>query len=450
MSHDSTATRTLVRDGRPARRLRRFRLDITTSRGESHTAIHEAPVVRLGARPENEVVIDDETVSRLHCEIRADDAGFRLRDLGSTNGTFVEGIRVLDAYLGQTQLLRLGSSSVRFTVLGEESDIEASAADRFGPLVGGSVKMRELYAVLERVAPTTAPVLIEGDTGTGKELVARAIHDQSPRAQKPFVVFDCASVPANLMESELFGHERGAFTGATERRIGRLEDADGGTFVLDELGELPIDLQPKLLRALETRSIRRVGGHNERRIDVRIVASTNRDLASEVNRGAFREDLYYRLAVVRVEVPPLRDRRDDIRPLVEYFIRRALAGDAARASSILASISEANWKRLEAHPWPGNVRELRNVIERTIALSQSGEIETIAPPTIRASRPSTPDAGVPDLDRPFVDLKGETLARFEESYLKGQLARHDGNISRAASASGLDRMYFKRLLKKYL
>jgi DNA-binding NtrC family response regulator len=169
-----------------------------------------------------------------------------------------------------------------------------------------------------------------------------------------------------------------------------------------------------------------------------------------VNRGAFREDLYYRLAVVRVEVPPLRDRRDDIRPLVEYFIRRALTGDPARAASILASISDANWKRLEAHPWPGNVRELRNVIERTIALSQSGEIETIAPPTIRASRPSTPNDGAPDLDRPFVDLKGETLSRFEEAYLKGQLARHDGNISRAASASGLDRMYFKRLLKKYL
>jgi DNA-binding NtrC family response regulator len=447
---ESTATRTLVRDGHPSRRLRRFRIDVTTSRGETSSATHEAPIVRLGSRAENEVVIDDETVSRLHCEIRADDVGFRLRDLGSTNGTFVEGVRVLDAYLGSMATLRLGSATLRFAILGDEADIEASIADRFGPLVGGSVKMRELYAVLERVAPTTATVLIEGDTGTGKELVARAIHEQSPRAQKPYVVFDCASVPANLMESELFGHERGAFTGATDRRIGRLEDADGGTFVLDELGELPLDLQPKLLRALETRAIRRVGGQNERRIDVRLVASTNRDLASEVNRGAFREDLYYRLAVVRVEVPPLRERREDVRPLVEHFVRRSLATDPNRAASILASVSDANWKKLEAHPWPGNVRELRNVIERTIALSQTGEIETLAPPTIRASRPSSTSDGAPDLERPFVDLKNETLARFEEAYLKGQLARHDGNISRAASASGLDRMYFKRLLKKYL
>jgi len=318
--------------------------------------------------------------------------------------------------------------------------------------VGNSIKMREVFALLEKVAPTDATVLVLGETGTGKELVAQALHDKSRRAGGPLVVFDCGSVPANLIESELFGHEKGAFTGASDRRIGRLEEASGGTLFLDELGELPLDLQPKLLRVLEQREVRRVGGRDSIAVDIRIVAATHRDLAREVNRGAFREDLYYRLAVVRVSLPPLRERTEDIPMLVEHLIRRVLRDDAPRAEIVIKRIRDDTWKRLKSHPWPGNVRELRNIIERTLALS-GNDIDTIEPPTaagIRVSRPNaiSPSAEI-DLDRPFVDLKLDFLSRFEEGYLTRQLDRHGGNISRAAAASGLDRMYFKRLLKKY-
>jgi DNA-binding NtrC family response regulator len=287
----------------------------------------------------------------------------------------------------------------------------------------------------------------------------------SPRREGPFVVFDCAAVPANLLESELFGHEKGAFTGATSRRIGQLEEADGGTIFIDELGELPIELQPKLLRALEQREVRRVGGSTTIPVNIRIVAATNRELAKEVNRGAFREDLYYRLAVVRVVLPALRKRRGDVRQLVAHFIERAFRDEPERARQMLTSISEPNWQRLESHPWPGNVRQLRNVIERTLALSGGEAVRSIDPPTVprmpAATHGATPtptptgaassadDAPTVDLDRPFVDLKADVLAAFERDYLEGQLDRHDGNFSRAAAAAGIDRMYFKRLLKKY-
>ncbi|HBQ13683.1 MAG TPA: hypothetical protein DEF51_21945, partial [Myxococcales bacterium] len=290
------------------------------------------------------------------------------------------------------------------------------------------------------------------ESGTGKELVAEAVHAASGRAGGPLVVFDCAAIPTQLMESELFGHEKGAFTGATSQRVGRMEEADGGTLFLDELGELPLDLQPKLLRALEKREVRRVGGARTRRVDFRVVAATNRDLAAEVNRGAFREDLYYRLAVVRVRVPPLRERPEDVPRLVEHFVRRALPDDAKRAAKILASISEENRARLMAHPWPGNVRELKNLIQRTLALSTEDDPAALEPQTAPGleRRPAASDAPEPvvDLDRPFSDLKKEVVESFERNYLTRQLARHEGNYSRAAAASGMDRMYFKRMLKK--
>ncbi len=448
-------TRTIVRQGgRSGRRMRAYRLTARSPDGRTETHDIRQPSLRVGSREGNDVELTDPAVSRVHFEIAADEHGFRLRDLESTNGTFVDGYRAQDVYLRPGSVIRAGDTELRFEPTQAEADVPASDAERFGPLVGRSVKLRELFATLERAAPTDATVLVEGETGTGKELVAQAVHGRSRRSGGPFVVFDCASVPANLVESELFGHEKGAFTGAGERRIGRLEEADGGTLFLDELGELPLDLQPKLLRALESREVRRVGGREHIPVDIRIVAATNRDLAREVNRGAFREDLYYRLAVVRVELPALRERRDDVRLLVEHFVRRALPDDGERAARILNGISEENWRRLEKHPWPGNVRELRNVIERTLALSQAGEQPSLEPPTTPPRAGAAPRGGAPaapavDLDRPFVDLKQETLAAFEESYLTGQLDRHGGNISRAAAASGIDRMYFKRLLKKY-
>jgi len=446
-------TRTIVRQGGTSgRRMRTYRLTVRAPDGT--TAAHDVrdPLLRVGSRDGNEVVLrGDAAVSRAHFEIVADEHGFRLRDLESTNGTLVDGYRAQDIYLRPGSVIRAGDTELRFEPRADEADVPASETQRFGPIVGRSLKMRELFATLERAAPTDATILVEGDTGTGKELVAQAVHQRSRRTGGPFVIFDCAAVPANLIESELFGHEKGAFTGATDRRVGRLEEADGGTLFIDELGELPLDLQPKLLRALETREVRRVGGRDNIAVDIRIVAATNRDLAREVNRGAFREDLYYRLAVVRVQLPALRERRDDVRLLVEHFIRRALPDEPARADRILAGIRDENWTRLEKHPWPGNVRELRNVIDRTLALSEGGDESPLEPPTTppigpRASAGPTPAL---DLERPFVDLKAETVAAFEAAYLTSQLERHDGNISRAAAASGIDRMYFKRLLKKY-
>jgi len=291
-SDQALGTRTIVYDsGSSGRRMRAYRLHVRTPDGQQRTEDVRAPLVRAGSRGDNDLELADPAVSRLHFEIVADELGMRLRDLESTNGTFLDGYRVQDVYLRPGSVILAGDSEVRFEPTTREADVPASEADRFGPIVGRSVKMRELFATLERAAPTDATILVEGETGTGKELVAQAVHGRSKRSGGPLVVFDCASVPTNLVESELFGHEKGAFTGAGERRIGRLEEADGGTLFLDELGELPLDLQPKLLRALEAREIRRVGGRDTIPVDIRIVAATNRDLAREVNRGSFREDL---------------------------------------------------------------------------------------------------------------------------------------------------------------
>jgi len=462
------ATRVLVGDQGPVRRVRTYRLRVEGPGGDQVRVVEE-PTLRVGAREGNDLVIaDDPAVSRLHFEIEVDPLGHRLRDLGSTNGTFVDGMRAGDVYLLRGARIRAGATQLTFELTDQEREVPAQPGDRFGPMFGRSVAMREVFALLGRVAPTDVTVLVEGETGTGKELVAQALHEKSKRAGGPFVVLDCASVTANLLESELFGHERGAFTGASERRIGRLEEADGGTLFIDELGELPLELQPKLLRVLERREVRRLGGRQVIPVDVRVVAATNRDLARDVNEGTFREDLYYRLAVVRVRVPPLRERREDIPGLVEQFVRRALPRDTPRAEALLGSLSPKTRERLTRHPWPGNVRELRNVVERSLALSgdEATRLDGLEPPTVRGAArdaggvgpaPDSPGGlaagtsgpGDVDLDRPFVEQKAEVLATFERAYLRGQLERHGGNFSRAAAASGLDRMYFKRLLKKH-
>ena len=438
------ATRTLMVDDKPHRKIRRYRLQ--SAGGAPHD--FQAQLVRVGSRPGNDLVLEDGAVSRIHFEIHADDIGYRIRDLDSLNGTWVDGYRVIESYLRSGCLVRAGGSELRFSVLEDEVDIPATSSDGYGPLVGSSIPMRELYAVIGRAAPTDVTVLIEGETGTGKELVARALHEQSPRAGGPFVVLDCGAVHASLLESEIFGHERGAFTGAHARRIGLLEEANQGTLFIDEVGELPIELQPKLLRALEQREIRRLGARDTIALDIRVLAATNRDLAVEVNRGGFREDLFYRLAVVQVTLPSLRDRREDIVALTEHFVRKACKGDQQRAAHMLAGIDEDNWNRLQAHPWPGNVRQLRNVIERTLALSDPHALAFDLPGSETRPESEAAELGI-DLDRPFSEQKAEVVARFEREYLEGQLARHGGNFSRAAAAAGMDRMYFKRLLKKH-
>ncbi len=436
-----------IRDQFDWRKVQVYRLHITAPSGDMTRQEYAKRILRVGSREGNDVVLSDATVSRIHFEISADALGYRLRDLGSSNGTFVDGYRVSDVYLKPGSRIHVGRTEVIFEPLVQEAELPLSRQERFGPLVGRSPSMRELFATLERVARSDATVLVEAETGTGKELIAKAIHQASERASGPWVVFDAAAAPRDLIESQLLGHERGAFTGASERRIGCMEEADGGTLFLDELGELPLNLQPKLLRALESREVVPVGSNQPRKVDVRIVAATNRDLAAEINRGSFRDDLYYRLAVIRMVVPPLRDRPDDVRLLVEHFAQSVVG--PARAQRIIAAISEDNWRALEAHHWPGNVRELKNMVERTLALSGDELPRRFDPHVDTRIAGPAPVSSRADLDRPFLEQKHELIANFERDYLTGVLERHGGNISRAAAAAGLDRMYFKRLLKKY-
>jgi DNA-binding NtrC family response regulator len=448
--HSTTTTRVLTEADRPdSQRVRAYQLRMTPPSGTVEVHRSTGSVMRVGSRKGNDVIVPDEAVSRIHFEISVDPHGFRLRDLGSTNGTLVQGTRCRDVYLRAGARIQIGATEILFEPLADELEIPLFAADRFGDLVGRSAAMRELFAKLERAAPSDYTVLVQGESGTGKELVAEALHGKSRRAKGPFVVFDCAAIAAVDVEVELFGHERGAPTGAPTR-AGCLQEADGGTLFLDEIGEFPLDLQPKLLRLLERsetrRAARRRGAED---VDVRIIAATNRDLAREVNLGSFRDDLYWRLAVIRLELPRLCDRPDDVRLLVEQFVRRAYAQEPARADEVLAGITAANWRRLETHPWPGNVRELRNVIHRALVLSGPEGPASIGPGTLdrRADSAAGPPLAI-DWDRAFLEQRNDLLSRFEREYVLGMLDRHGGKITPAAQAAGLDRSHFKRLLAR--
>ena len=438
-------------------RLRRVRMEVTSGPDAGLVRDIEAQVIRIGARRGNDVQLSDSKVSGLHCEIRLDDRGYRLRDLDSTNGTYVSSLRINDIYIQPGAQIALGSTRLKFEPLGDSVEIELADTDRFGSMIGRSVKMRELFARLEKLAKTDTTVLVTGETGAGKELVAEALHDHSPRKDGPFVVLDCGSIPPNLIESELFGHERGAFTGATNSYAGAFERAHGGTVFLDEIGELPLGMQPKLLRVLERKEVRRVGGAKTIEVDVRIVAATNRDLGVEVNRGRFREDLYYRLAVARVHVPPLRERKDDLPLLIEHILATTPGGESAQ-------IAQDTIDLMMKHDWPGNVRELRNVIERAVLLAESPDSEDAlrrAPKPAANAEPSitvTPsqtatssDASmtVPvDVSIPFKLAKQNVISEFERRYISRLLAQHDGNISAAARAAGIDRMSIHKMLHR--
>ncbi|MBW2734333.1 MAG: sigma 54-dependent Fis family transcriptional regulator [Deltaproteobacteria bacterium] len=445
MREMDSPTRTILDGTRARRLLRSYELKISTA-SATRSLRCENPVVRIGSQPRNDVHLADETVSRLHAEICVDEHGYRLRDLGSRNGTFVDGVRALDLYLRPGARMELGESTLIFMPSADEVAVEASESDRLGPMVGKSVAMRELFALVLRAAPTNATVLLEGESGTGKELIAQALHAHSKRAGGPFIVFDCGAVSAGLLESEFFGHEKGAFTGATERRIGCFEEADGGTLFIDELGELPLDLQPKLLRTLEQGQIRRVGGTQVIDADVRVVAATNRELAQEVNSGTFREDLYYRLAVITLRTPPLRERLDDLEILVRHFLDEGYI-DPSESSRAFSKISAETWARLRGQRFRGNVRELRNIIQRALVLSD-GELK-VDPPTGPATKSEQEPSLQPDLELPLIEQKQRIVAAFERRYLETMLARHEGNISRAARGASMDRMYFKRLMRKH-
>ncbi|AUX23391.1 ATPase AAA [Sorangium cellulosum] len=431
---------TLTHPGSPgsdgAGAVRRFRLELVEGPARGTVWDSSADRCSLGSSDGNDLVIADPTVSRFHCEIHIDGAGARVRDLRSHNGTVVDGVHVIEALLRTGSHIRLGKTVARFEFGTEHNRLPLWDEARFGALSGASAAMRAVFALLARAAERDVTVLLEGETGTGKSQAARSIHERSARRDRPFVVVDCGAIHGSLIESELFGHARGAFTGAAEQRVGAFEEASGGTIFLDEIGELPLDLQPKLLRALEAREIRRVGTNAPRPIDVRVVAATHRDLRAEVNAGRFRADLYFRIAVVRISMPPLRQRPEDIPALLDDLLA-SLHATPEEAAALREPKVVARMKRAA---WPGNVRELRNYVEQSLVFR--------APPPVGERAPESAPAPV-DVSLPYAEARDRVLADFERRYFEALLAAHGGKVSRAAAAAGLDRRYLYRLLHRH-
>jgi DNA-binding NtrC family response regulator len=431
---------TAVLDKTRELRFPRYRLVVEGGPDAGRTLDVAAAEISIGTAKANDLVLADTSVSRHHVAIAPAPRGPMIRDLGSTNGTFVSGVEVERAYLVPGAAILLGNTRLRFDAAGGEERAVLSADDRWGRALGTSEAMRRLFAMLPRLAESDSTVLLEGETGTGKSLVAAAIHEASPRARGPFIVVDCGAVPPSLIESELFGHDKGAFTGATAARAGAFEAASGGTIFLDEIGELPLDLQPKLLRALEDRVVKRVGGNDPIRVDLRIVAATNRDLRSEINRGRFRSDLYYRINTFRLRMPPLRERRDDIALLASHFYRQLAGGDEPPAQLIVDFVR---------HDWPGNVRELRAAVERTVLLGDPTVWrQIIDEPATPAAPTATPPAAF-DPAMSFRAAKERAVAAWERDYVRGLIAAHDGNLSAAARAVRMDRNHLRELLIRH-
>ena len=401
----------------------------------------EGSTAKVGSADGCTLRLDDRAVSRLHLELTVGASTIALRDLGSTNGTFIGDVRVRDVDVTPGTVVRAGGSAFRIDSSSEPTFVAISSRTSLGELVGASLPMRQVYTVLERVAASDTTLLVQGETGTGKDVVARSVHSTSSRARGPFVPVDCGAIPEPLFESELFGHMRGAFTGAIANRAGAFEEASGGTLFLDEIGEMPLAMQAKLLRAIETRRVRRVGSSKEVDVDVRIVCATNRRLATMVNEGTFREDLYYRLAVVEVSLPPLRERREDI-PAIASALYAKLRPGGLIPDDLLNS--------LLTRPFPGNVRELRNAIERAITMGEaaqnptpragvSGATTTVLPQGIEAIVP---------LHLPLKDARDAWTSEFENVYIRAMMRKTNGNVTRAAELAGVSRRFLQRTIAR--
>ena len=413
---------------------------ISDSDSPPHASLGARPIT-VGAHASNDLVIDDPKASRRHAEISLTTEGIRIRDLGSTNGTFWQASRITEVIVPPGATVRFGNTNVRILPT-EVPVVPPSNRRSFGGLVGRSPSMRELFAVLELASPTDATILLQGPSGTGKELAARAVHDHSPRAEGPLVIVDCGAIPENLISSHLFGHVRGAFTGADRERRGAFVEASGGTIFLDEIGELPLAAQATLLRVLEDRTVQPVGSDQRIPVDVRVVAATHRSLAEMVAAKAFRFDLFYRLAVVHVIVPSLGERPEDIAELVgKFYEGRGIDP---------GPVTGPNLDAMTAHAWPGNVRELRNVLERAWALSgisgaRFADLRLWLHPSERQASPSlSVDIGVP-----FKDAKEAWIAEFERAYLTEMFAACSGNISHTAERAGINRRHIRSLLRKH-
>jgi DNA-binding NtrC family response regulator len=440
-----TTTHTLVVENRTTLKVRKCRITVTGGPDMGKELVSDKERLRVGAHSSNDLVLsEDRTASRHHFEVQYTERGYLVIDLNSTNGTWLDGRRVERAYLSQGSQIRAGQTVVTFSPIDEELTVEPDRDGELCGMIGQSVKMRQIFGLIRKIAPMDVSVVIQGETGTGKELVARAIHELSSRKRGPMVVLDCGAIPPNLIESELFGHEKGSFTGAISSRPGAFERANGGTIFLDELGELRTDLQPKLLRVLENREVRRVGGNEVQEVDVRVIAATNRDLVKEIQTGNFREDLYFRLSVINIQLPPLRQRREDI----PHIIKAALSDPEIVQRHGRKVFSVAAMSILTAYSWPGNIRELMNVISHVLTFSESEEIDTSQlPARVQGQQKEQPLPFNEHLS--FKDAKEQLLENFEREYIGQVLKRCDGNISRAARESGLHRKSIERLVKKY-
>jgi transcriptional regulator with GAF, ATPase, and Fis domain len=414
--------------------IRQFAVEVVEGPDLGARVVSASEEVSIGSAEGNELRVTDQAVSRHHCAFRAEPRGLRLVDLGSRNGTFIPSaggeLEVASCIVRSGARVRLGKTTLQITVLDHDLSQPLASGDRFGALLGGSAAMRRMYPLLEQCAASSATVLVNGETGTGKELIAEAIHATSARANQPFVVVDCSALSHDLAESELFGHERGAFTGADTRRIGAFESANGGTVFLDEIGELSLELQPLLLRVLEARQIRRIGENTYRPVDVRIIAASHRDLRSLVNDKRFRSDLFYRLNVLRVAVPPLRERTGDIELLAGEFWR-AFRPDRTPPPTLLPQLAQQSW--------PGNVRELRNAVERAALIGWRPELDA-------------PAAGTPALgdgNEVFSIAKEKAVWAWEKSWLERLLATSAGNLSRAARTAKMGRSHLRELCRRH-
>ena len=431
---DSDGGRTKPVVGEAARyqiQTRQIRVKVVAGPDAGLEVVLAGPSATVGSGRDRDLALTDPTASAAHLTLRVSERGVRVTDTNSRNGTRVDGLDALDVYARPDSSIVIGRTTMRLRLLPDSVSVPTSNRERFGGVIGKSVVMRQLFGVLERIAPTDSSILLEGETGTGKDIVAESIHEQSHRAEGPFVVFDCSAASENLIESALFGHVKGAFTGAQNDRPGAFVSAHGGTLFIDEVGELPIHLQPKLLRALESRTIVPVGSNETRPVDVRIIAATNRVLANEIEGGRFRQDLYYRLAVVRLTNPALRERPEDLPMLVEHFVRQI-----DPAASPIDAATVAHW---QAMAWPGNVRELRNAVARTLSIGPA-TTHTAAPP---------PDLGRQvDLSRPLKEARDRVVDAFELAYLRRALERSGGNVSRAAATAGVNRKFIYRTFRR--
>ncbi len=429
---------TLRKGATRRRRVRELVVRVTGGPDAGKEARATEPGATLGTAEDTLLPLSDRTVSRYHLELSPAHEGVRVRDVGSRNGTFLGGVRIHDVVVPVGTRITAGDTT--FEVGGVDAEVEEpdESAPSIPSMIAASESMRRVALDIHRLSASDVSVFVRGETGTGKEVVARALHDLSPRRAGPFVVVDCGSLPATLVASELFGHERGAFTGADRQHLGAFERAHGGTIFLDEIGELPMKVQPSLLGALERRAFRRVGGREEVSVDVRVVCATHRDLRGEVNEDRFRADLYYRLAVARIEIPPLRDRVEDIEPLVRHFVMEITGQDAL-------PFAPQTLDALRAHRWSGNIRELRNVVEAAVAM---GEVRLDATrPGYGGGTRSSAQADAPLA--PYKEARAAVVGDFEKRYLSRLIDECDGNASEAARRAKMDRQYLLTLLRRH-